>query len=269
MKEGDEPLICSSQAPITVGALVRTLVPVGLAVALLSACTATQPQPGGESSAALPPAPTVVATMAPTAVAMMTATASVPEVAETAAETVQALASEIVVYAADLPEGALSDELAFWDDPASPAGKMIGIPNTGDELDPPPENDPAITFEVAVHQGIPYRCWIHMKVGAPMGKSQANVLWAQFSDSVNADGDQVYRPGSGSYLTAQGPEEEGWVWVGCDPDDTASDPLVQFGTNDPITVRIQAGMEGVGFDQFLLSPAHYLENAPSEAVVEK
>jgi len=34
-------------------------------------------------------------------------------------------------------------------------------------------------------------------------------------------------------------------------------------------VRVQAGMEGVGFDQFLLSPARFLEAPPSEAVVEK
>jgi hypothetical protein len=184
-------------------------------------------------------------------------------------ETTEALAPEVIVYASDLPESALSDELAFWDDPASPGGKMIGIPNTGDELDPPPENDPAVTFRVEVRQAIPYRCWIHMKVGAPKGKSQANVIWAQFSDAVDEENQEVLKPGSGSYLTAQGPEQEGWTWVACGPEDGSSAPLVYFGKSGTVTVRLQAGMEGVGFDQFLLSPERFLEQAPSEAIVAK
>jgi hypothetical protein len=92
--------------------------------------------------------------------------------------------SEIIVYASDLPKSGLS-EFDFWDDPASPGGKMIGTPNKGDELDPPPENDPHVTFKVQVQRGVPYRCWIHMKVGAPKGKSRANMLWVQFSDAVD------------------------------------------------------------------------------------
>jgi hypothetical protein len=34
-------------------------------------------------------------------------------------------------------------------------------------------------------------------------------------------------------------------------------------------VRIQAGMEGVGFDQFILSAATYLAEAPTAAIVTK
>jgi hypothetical protein len=34
-------------------------------------------------------------------------------------------------------------------------------------------------------------------------------------------------------------------------------------------VRGQAGMEGVGFDQLLLSPARFLEGPPSQAAVPK
>ena len=36
-----------------------------------------------------------------------------------------------------------------------------------------------------------------------------------------------------------------------------------------VTVRVQAGMEGVGFDQLVLSPSKFLEKAPSESVVAK
>lgn len=126
----------------------------------------------------------------------------------------QAPMREIVVYASDLPKRALSD-FAFSNDAASPEGRMLGTANNGDELDPPPENDPHVTFKVTVEGGVPYRCWIHMKVGAPQGKSQS------------------------------------------------------FRTSGEVTVRLQAGMEGVGFDQFLLSSTRFLESPPTEPVVAK
>jgi hypothetical protein len=75
---------------------------------------------------------------------------------------------EVVVHVSDLPKSALY-EFDFWSEPASPGSRMVGTPNTGDELDPPPENDPHVLFKVGVQRGVPYRCWIHMKVGKPKG----------------------------------------------------------------------------------------------------
>src|SRR5262249_50012827 len=115
----------------------------------------------------------------------------------------QQAAPDVIVYASDLPGGALS-EMNFWNDAASPGGKMIGIVNNGDELDPPPEEDPHGTFKVGVQSGVSYRCWIHMKVGAAKGKSQANLLWVQFSGAVDQQNQEAYTPGSASYLSAQG-----------------------------------------------------------------
>ncbi len=91
---------------------------------------------------------------------------------------------EIVVHVTDLPRSAL-DEFEFWSDPASPGGRLVGTPNTGDELDPPPEDDPHVRFRVRVQHGVPYRCWIHMKVGKPKGKSQANLLYVQVTNAVD------------------------------------------------------------------------------------
>ena len=190
-------------------------------------------------------------------------------VAATQVNTPGAAPTEVVVYAVDLPQSALS-EFEFWDDPALPKGRLVGTLNTGDELDSPPENDPHVTFRVPVQAGIPYRCWIHMKVGAPKGKSQANVLYVQFSDAVDRAGDEVLKPGTGSFLTAQGSPQPGWMWVGCDSAEAEpSGALIYFRTSGEVTVRLQAGMEGVGFDQFLLSPEGFLEKPPSEPVVEE
>lgn len=175
---------------------------------------------------------------------------------------------EVVVHAADLSASALY-EFDFWNDPASPGGKMVGTPNKGDELDPPPENDPNVSFKVTLQQGVPYRCWIHMKVGPAKGKSQANLIFVQFTGAVDKANTEVLRPGTADYLSARGPAREGWTWVGCDAASAGSKHLVQFKTSGEVTVRLQAGMEGVGFDQVLLSPARFLEKPPSEAVVAK
>jgi hypothetical protein len=184
-------------------------------------------------------------------------------------ETPSRAPNEVVVHVTDLPRTAL-DEFEFWSDPASPGGRLVGTPNTGDELDPPPEDDPHVRFRVRVQRGVPYRCWIRMKVGKPKGKSQANLLYVQATNAVDRGGREVFKPGTGSYLAAQGPAREGWTWVACDPVESASpDPYLRFRTSGEITVRVQAGMEGVGFDQVLLSPARFLNRPPSEAVVPK
>jgi len=232
---------------LTIFAATATLV-----LAMLSACAS------GPTSAP------VVNTVAPEPVG-----GSQSEVNTAVPETVGGSASEIVIYASDLPLDAL-DELDFIDDAAAPGGKLIGLPNNGDELDPPPENDPHATFNVQVQSGVPYRCWIHMKVGTPKGRSTANVVWVQFSDSVNQANQEVFRPATNSYLTAQGPGQEGWTWVGCDAAGSgASESLVYFQTSGEVAVRLQAGAEGVGFDQIILSPAKFLNGPPSEPIVEK
>jgi len=74
------------------------------------------------------------------------------------------------------------------------------------------------------------------------------------------------------YLTAQGCEQQGWKWVRCEATSSETpDALVYFQTTSggEITVRLQAGAEGVGFDQFILSPAKFLNASPSEPIVEK
>jgi hypothetical protein len=192
---------------------------------------------------------------------------STPVVSTLTANTAGDTSSEVIVYASDLRSDALS-ELDFIADTASPGGKLIGLPNNGDELDPPPENDPHLTFTVSVQGNTPYRCWVHMKVGAPLGKSQANVIWAQFSNAAaDKDNKEAFKPGSSSYLTAQGPTQAGWNWVGCNLE--GSDSLIYFKSSGEITVRLQAGAEGVGFDQFILSAGEFLNEPPTVPIVEK
>ena len=179
------------------------------------------------------------------------------EAQQPAAKPAVAGAPDVVVHVGDLPATAFY-ELESWKDPSSPGGKMVGVTNRGEEMDPPPENDPAATFNVRVQAGVPYRCWIRMKVGPAKGVSQANLLFVQFSGAVG----DVLAPRTKDYLSLRGPAKEGWTWVG-------SDRTIQFKTSGDVTVRIQAGAEGVGFDQVILSPARFLKTAPAEAIVRK
>jgi hypothetical protein len=166
-------------------------------------------------------------------------------------------APDVVVHVGDLPAASFY-ELEAWKDPSSPGGKMVGVTNRGEDLDPPPENDPNATFTVRVQAGVPYRFWVRMKVGAPKGVSQANLLFVQFSGAV---GDALALR-TKDYLSLRGPAKEGWTWVG-------SDRNITFKTSGDVMVRVQAGAEGVGFDQIVLSPARYLKTAPAEAIVRK
>ena len=109
-----------------------------------------------------------------------------------------------------------------------------------------------------------------MKVGTSKGKSQANTFWIQFTDAVDEANREVLRPRTASYLTARGPTWEGWAWVGCDLEGSSpSESLVRFRKSGEVTVRLQAGQEGVGFDQFVLSPGRFLERPPTAAILRK
>lgn len=173
--------------------------------------------------------------------------------------------ADVVLVASSLPKTALS-EWRFVDSAGSPGGKAVDTPNSGGNLDPPPESDPHITAKIKVEGGVPYRVWVRMKVGTPKGVSKANKLWVQFSKVVDASGKEILKPESGSYLTAQGPTTSGWAWVPCELG-SAKSTKITFKGGGEVTVYIQAGQEGVGFDQLVLSPARYLDAAPTEAVV--
>ena len=251
----------------TCAALMSAFVVIGLAATIESQDKAAAPEVESEDKADKPSAPTVESpdkTSAPT-VAIPDKT---PPPAVESQERKPAAAPDVVVYASDLSEDALF-EFEFWPSRASPGGKMVGTPQTGDKLNPPPEEDPYVIFKVKVQGGVPYRCWIRMRVGAPMGVSSANKLYVQISDAVDNANKDVFRPNTASYLTAQGPPRQVWTWVACEAGPDSTESLIYFRASREVTVRLQAGMEGVGFDQFVLSPAKFLERPPAEAVVKK
>src|SRR5437870_672983 len=111
MMKGDVSWITKSRAPMVVGAAAGVLAWVGLAAGVVSVW-AEGPQPVLGNS-------------------IVVAQAQVTK--------------EVVIFVSDLPKSGLS-EFEFWKDPASPGGQLIGTPNNGDNLDPPPESEPHVTF---------------------------------------------------------------------------------------------------------------------------
>src|SRR2546427_11198523 len=73
--------------------------------------------------------------------------------------------AEIVVYASELPRSALF-EFEVWSDSTSPGGKMVGTPNSGDTMHPPPEEDPHVRFKIVNQIGVPYRCLVTKQVSS-------------------------------------------------------------------------------------------------------
>ena len=177
-------------------------------------------------------------------------------------------APDVLVNASDIASGALTDEMVHRDDPSSPGGRMLDVLYDPDVKDPLPEIDATATFKMQVQGGIPYRCWIHMKVGKPMGRSKANLLWVQFTNATDKAQKQIFTLGTVECLVIRGGSREGWSWVGRDlSDPRAVEPEIYFRSSGEITVRVLGGMGGVGFDQFLLSPARYLAKPPAGRIV--
>jgi len=177
-------------------------------------------------------------------------------------------AREVVFHMSDLGPSTLQDDIEFANDPASPGGRMVGVHNKGEKRDAPPEGEPHVLFKIPVQAGVPYKCWVHMKVGKPKGDSQANLVYVQFTNAVDKQGKEVFTLGTPDYVTVRAPAREGWTWVGRDhADPKSAEPLIHFRTTGEVTVRVSVGMDGVWFDQFVLSPARFFEKPPTEAVV--
>jgi len=126
-----------------------------------------------------------------------------------------------------------------------------------------------VIFKVKVQGGVAYRCWIRMGVGSADGRIVGEQALRADSRTRSTARQDVFRPNTASYLTAQGPPRQVWKWVACEAGSDPTESLIYFRASREVTVRVQAGMEGVGFDQFVLSRPKFLETPPAEAIVKK
>jgi hypothetical protein len=176
-----------------------------------------------------------------------------------------AQAGDIVLYAAEAPVRAGSWRVVT--DSTAAGGKRLEQPEAGAATIEPPLANPQHYVELGatVEAGKPYRVWLRLKGASNSGYSDS--VWVQASDSVDANGNPVFRIGSTSATRVNlqdcaGCTISGWGWQDNGYGTNVLGPTLRFATGGAQTIRIQAREDGVSIDQIVLSPATYLTRAP-------
>jgi endonuclease/exonuclease/phosphatase family metal-dependent hydrolase len=125
--------------------------------------------------------------------------------------------------------------------------------------------DVTFTAEAAV----PYHLWIR---GRAQNDSDANEsVWVQFTDSVDAAQNPVFRIGTTTATEVNledcsecnvhgwGWQDNGWISTG-----GQMGPDIYFPTTGPRTLRVQTRQDGFFIDQVVLSPVPYLATRPGQ-----
>lgn len=178
-------------------------------------------------------------------------------------------ATDVVIYAADIPAAALQGTFAKGTDAASPSGVTITTPDNGVSYANNPLASPSSYIDVTftAEANTPYTVWLRMKATANSKYNDA--LWLQFSDALSG-GSPVYPLNSTQGLLvnlatdASASSLNNWGWQ-----NTAywlsQATTVTFASSGSHTMRIQIREDGVLFDQIVLSPSTYLSSPPGPA----
>jgi hypothetical protein len=175
-------------------------------------------------------------------------------------------ASEIVLYAADIPASALHGGWSHEQHSASPGGIRLETPNnqfaTVDNPLASPTHYIDVTFDAPA--GVPYTLWLRLRA---KGDNKPNdSVWVQFSDA-RVGGAPIYPLNSTSGLLvnlavdAKETSLSGWGWQ--NGAYWLNQPkTVTFANSGTHTMRIQVREDGVMIDQIVLSSGTYLNSSP-------
>jgi regulation of enolase protein 1 (concanavalin A-like superfamily) len=160
---------------------------------------------------------------------------------------------------------AIAGEWTIDQDPAAAGGWIVREPDQGAAKVPTPGADPHNYFELEflAEAHVPYHLWMRMR--ADNDSYQNDSVWVQFSDSVDAGGNPVWRIGSTGATAVvledcSGCGEQGWGWN--DNGYGAAGTPVMFATSGWHTIRIQQREDGIAFDQIVLSSSQWANKAP-------
>lgn len=178
-------------------------------------------------------------------------------------------ASDVVVYAGDVPASSRHGSWTLAADPTATGGMKLATPDTGfaatSSALASPSNYVDVTFNAVA--ATPYRVWLRLRA---LDDSKYNdSVWLQFSDAL-AGGVPAYRIGSSNGLVVNlasdstGGSLNGWGWAN-GAYWLTQQTSVTFGTSGSHTLRIQVREDGVAVDQIVLSPVQFLNAAPGPA----
>jgi acid phosphatase len=173
----------------------------------------------------------------------------------------------VVIFASDIPAGAVHGMWSFATDSTSPNGIKLGTPDIGWSTTSAPLAAPTHYVDVTfnANANTPYTLWLRVQASA--NSKWNDSLWVQFSDA-QAGGSQVYAINTTSGLDVNlatdstGASVSGWGWVNGVYWFTQP-ATISFATSGSHTLRIQVREDGVQFDQIVLSPTTYFNASAS------
>jgi hypothetical protein len=177
-------------------------------------------------------------------------------------------ASDIVIYAADVPSDRIHGSWSKQTDSTAAGGVKLQTTNAGvSHADSPlalPVDYFDVTFQTVANQ--PYALWLRLKA---LDNNKFNdAVWVQFS-GAQANGGPIDAIGSTSALlvnlatdsTASSLSNWGWqngaYWL-------TQPTTFTFPAGGTQTIRVQVREDGVQVDQIVLSPSNYRQVSPGK-----
>lgn len=171
---------------------------------------------------------------------------------------------DIVVWAADAAK-VTGNAWEIAADPSAAGGRRAFNPDHGAAKLLSPMADPASYVEMTFNAdaGTTYHMWIRGRAQNDFYTNDS--AYAQFSDSVDARDNPIWRIGTTSATSfivepCTGCYEKRWMWRDNGYDRTGD--TIRFGTSGKHTVRFQQREDGISIDQILLSSGRYLNTPP-------
>ena len=171
---------------------------------------------------------------------------------------------EVVLWASDADT--MAGRWSLVRDPGAAGGTRLFNPNAGAAKITTPLASPAdyVEFAFTADAGA-YRLWIRGKAQDDYWGNDS--VYVQFSDSVDASGQPVWRVGTTSGTSVNLEETSnaglaGWGWQDNGYGAGVLGPLVRFNTTGTHTVRVQVREDGFSFDQLVFSSARYVNGSP-------
>jgi hypothetical protein len=175
---------------------------------------------------------------------------------------------EIVVYPGVRSDGAggANSWQAVSDSTAAGEARMF-YPDHGAPKVASPLANPASWFEInfAADANVDYRIWLRGKAQNDYWGNDS--VWLQFSDTIDASGQPIWRiqTTSGTWAGLEdcsGCGMKDWGWQDNGYGTGVLGPVVRFATSGGHTLRVQLREDGFSIDQIVLSSGKYLTASP-------
>jgi endonuclease/exonuclease/phosphatase family metal-dependent hydrolase len=174
---------------------------------------------------------------------------------------------DVVIWAANVPSTSLRGNWVKESNASAAGQTALHNPDRGAAKIATASTNPADYFEVSFNAeaGKAYRIWVRGRADGDYWGNDS--LFAQFSGSLNIQGQAAYRIGTSSAVEVNledcsGCSIQGWGWQDDGWGLNLLGPTIFFQTTGTQTLRIQTREDGLSIDQIVLSSYAYLYSSP-------